>query len=90
MDEGADKLTWNEIKQSGSQHYKTGEVEPIDLYKAGGFLQGYCVASIIKYAYRNRGEKINPVDMGKIKHLAEMMIALAEERQKGADGTPSI
>jgi hypothetical protein len=27
--------SWETLKQEGSQHYKTGGVEPIDLYRAG-------------------------------------------------------
>jgi|GEM_PF-6245970 len=26
-------MTWDEVKQKGSRHYKTGRVEPIDLFK---------------------------------------------------------
>ena len=26
-------MTWDEVKQKGSRHYKTGGVEPIDLLK---------------------------------------------------------
>lgn len=30
--------SWDELKQEGSGHYKSGQVEPIDLYRAGGLL----------------------------------------------------
>jgi|WetSurMetagenome_2_1015567.scaffolds.fasta_scaffold815480_1 hypothetical protein len=77
-------MDWNEVKKSGSEHYKTGSVEPIDLYKAGGFLQGYIVASIIKYAYRNRACYTDKTahDMEKIKHLADIMISVVEEEHR--------
>jgi len=75
---------WQELKKRGSEHYKKNPdiIEPIDLYKAGGILRDAAVANIIRYAYRNRrelGRPINPVDMGKITHYAEMLLALQEE-----------
>jgi hypothetical protein len=75
---------WQELKKRGSEHYKKNPdiIEPIDLYKAGGILRDFAVGSIIKYAYRNRQETnqpINPKDMKKISHYAEMLLALQEE-----------
>jgi hypothetical protein len=73
-------MTWEELKKRGSGYYKGG-VEPIDLYKSGGLLKPFALASIIKYAYRNRAEGV-PVsirDMDKIKHYADMLIVLAQE-----------
>ena len=70
-----DKL-WKAIKAKGSAHYKGAEVEPLDLIKAGGMLQDKAVADLIKYAYRNRrerGVKVNPVDIEKIRHCADIM-----------------
>lgn len=46
---------WNRLKQQGSEHYK-GEVEPIDLYVAGGIFHDGAIWHIIKYAYRSRRE----------------------------------
>ena len=45
---------WEELKQQGSNHYKTGGVEPVDLYKAGGMFPDFALCSIIKYAFRSR------------------------------------
>jgi len=45
---------WEELKQQGSNHYKTGGVEPVDLYKAGGMFHDFALCSIIKYAFRSR------------------------------------
>jgi len=71
------KKTWEEIKGSGSDHYKQkGEVEPIDLYKSMGILQNFAIASIIKYASRNTMYRYVKVkDMDKIIHYAEMLKA---------------
>ena len=68
-------MTWEEVKQLGSDHYKTGDIEPIDLFKDGGMLLHFALGNIIKYAYRNRDPK-NPVslkDMEKIIHYAEIL-----------------
>lgn len=63
-------------KKKGSQHYKSGKVEPIDLYKAGDMLRDFALCSIIKYAFRNRKNivtRINKKDMDKIIHYAEIL-----------------
>lgn len=79
---GAMTKTWEELKKMGSQHYKTGAIEPIDLYKSMGVIIPFALTSIIKYASRGLafGAAINPEDMDKIIHYAEMMKTLAEEK----------
>jgi len=71
--------TWEELKQSGSGHYKTGEVEPIDLYKSLGILQDFALASIIKYAARQKQKGLNQSDLSKIVHYAEMLQAVCDD-----------
>ena len=73
---------WEAIKQRGSGHYKSSGIEPIDLYKDGGMLWDFAIASIIKYAYRNRKDSGNPAsskDIEKIKHYADMLILYVSE-----------
>ena len=68
--------SWDEIKGSGSEHYKTDGVEPIDLINSLGILKEFAIANIIKYASRNAGGKFGKVkikDMNKIIHYAEML-----------------
>ena len=69
--------TWDELKKSGSNHYKTGGVEPIDLYRSGGMFRDFALCSIIKYAFRNRNpeEPIFEKDMLKIIDYAQKLIA---------------
>ena len=69
---------WDVLKKEGSAHYKTGLVEPIDLYRAGGILQPFAIGNIIKYAYRQR-EVISLSDCDKIIHYAQMLKCLATE-----------
>jgi len=73
-------MKWDELKQQGSRHYKTGGVEPIDLYRDAGAFRAFALCSIIKYAHRNFGSGLdeNPVsekDMEKIIHYAGLLIA---------------
>jgi hypothetical protein len=79
------KMNWDDIKRHGSDHYKSGGKEPIDLYKSAGALRHFALCSIIKYAYRNLGvagkpdEPVKNKDMEKIIHYAKMvMVALGE------------
>jgi len=67
---------WKAIKAKGSAHYKTGGVEPLDLIRAGDMLHDKAVADVIKYAYRNRramNRPVNPLDIEKIRHCADIM-----------------
>lgn len=73
--------TWNELKANGSDHYKTGDVEPIDLYRAGGMFRHFAICSIIKYAFRNRktDDPVKVRDMEKIIDYARKLIAAEGE-----------
>lgn len=80
--------SWDDLKQSGSGHYKAGGgVEPIDLYRSGGILRPFAVASIIKYAFRQR-EAVSVSDCDKIIHYARMLKVLAQEGRGGGHGQP--
>lgn len=66
--------TWKEIKDTGSEHYKTEGVEPIDLIKDLGLLRQFAIANIIKYASRNaKSIVVKTKDMNKIIHYAQML-----------------
>jgi hypothetical protein len=76
---------WETLKQQGSDHYKTGGVEPVDLYKAGGMFVYFALCSIIKYAFRSRdlvksdsGLFMNNMD--KIIDYAQKLKAYASEK----------
>ena len=78
-------MKWEELKMQGNLLYKSGVVEPIDLYKSGGLLRDFAVGSIMKYAFRNREKvrrRINLMDIRKIIHYAEILISLEEERHE--------
>mgnify|MGYP001183607194 CR=1 FL=1 len=69
--------SWDELKKNGSNHYFTGGVEPIDLYRSGGMFRDFALCSIIKYAFRNHNpeEPISDKDMNKIIDYAQKLMA---------------
>ena len=79
-------MTWNEIKQFGSKHYKTGELEMIDLYKSEGTLHDWVINEARHHLARNLS-KLNTLgtdkcieDMDKVIHYAEMIKCLSMEK----------
>jgi hypothetical protein len=65
---------WDRLKKGGSDHYKTHNIEPIDLYRAMGILRHWAIAEICQHALRNIDvEVVSNKDMEKIKHYAEML-----------------
>lgn len=74
--------TWDELKQEGSNHYKSGKTEPIDLYrdaKPHTSLSAFAVKALtdnIKYAYRMLTTKgVNESDCLKMRHYTELLMA---------------
>lgn len=76
---------WILLKTKGNYRYKSGGVEPIDLFKNGDMLQDFALGCIIKYAYRNRS-KVSELpsidDLDKIIHYAEMLKEMVNEITK--------
>jgi hypothetical protein len=86
---------WQEIKQSGSQHYKTGSVELIDLFKevhphfSFTALEVKALTDIMKYAYRMLSTKgRNGSDCDKIMHYARMLSYMARPLPEKATDAP--
>lgn len=88
-------MKWKDIKKKGNPSYKTGKVEPIDLFKDGGILWDWCIGEIIAKAYRNRGQILDipgPTtvdlaphileDLNEIIHYAEMLKSVIEETKE--------
>jgi hypothetical protein len=70
-------MNWEELKKDGSPHYKTGSIEPIDLYRSSGMFRHFALGSIIKYSFRNADLKkpISIKDLEKVIHYARLLIA---------------
>ena len=71
---------WEKLKNKGSQHYKEGGTEPIDLYLSSGMFDDFALCSIIKYAFRSRlNMQLDDItfnaNMNKIIHYAELLKA---------------
>lgn len=76
------------VKTGGSEHYRTAGVQPIDLFEAGGMLRDFCLASICKYAFRQRSSLTETrdslvSDMRKIQHYAEILIERYGDETRG-------
>jgi len=71
-------MTWEEIKQNGSVHYKTGAVEPIDLlrdlkpHESLTALEVKALTDNIKYSFRMLQKGLNVADLEKIQHYTAM------------------
>jgi len=76
---------WDALKKGGADHYKSGLIEPIDLYRSGGILQPFAIGCIIKYAFRQIAA-LSVSDCNKIIHYAEMLKCLALQREKEQRG----
>lgn len=79
----SDPEAWENLKNRGEDHYKTGDIEPIDLYLAGDMLRDFAIASGIKYLYRNRrsvNNEINIKDINKVIHYCQMLLAVYKKK----------
>lgn len=72
---------WEELKAQGSDHYKTGGVEPIDLYRNLGLFRGWAICEICQHALRNRieGRESFQSDMDKIIDYAQKLKATVQD-----------
>ena len=76
---------WTGIKQRGSAHYKTGQIEVIDLLKdltihpSLTALQAKALMDNIKYSYRQLQRGYLKSDCEKIKHYTDMVEVIGDE-----------
>jgi len=68
------RLDWEALKNQGSEHYR-GLSQPIDIYRSKGVFKPFALCSIAKYAVRNMDKDLNPKDIIKIKHYADLLLA---------------
>lgn len=77
---------WELLKQEGSGHYKTGKVEPIDLYKAVkphdslNALEIKALTDNIKYSFRMLQRGITKSDIDKVIHYSRLAKCSYEEK----------
>lgn len=82
---GCPYKTWDELKQSGSQHYKREQAQMIDIYKAKGTFTAWALNEVTQHAQRNSPLKRDCFveDMVKNIHYCELLIAEHFETQSG-------
>ena len=59
-------------KTEGSDHYKEGGVEPLDLMIAKGLIEDFCIGNMVKYATRFKITR-NLVDLKKVSDYAHIL-----------------
>ena len=71
----------------GSEHYKEGGVEPIDLLIAKGFIEDFCIGNMIKYATRFKTTR-NLVDLKKVSDYSHILCGV--ELDKTNSRAPTV
>lgn len=67
----------------GSDHYKEGGLEPLDLMIAKGLAEDFCIGNISKYAFRFKKTR-NPDDLKKVSDYAHILCGI-ELNKSAAD-----
>ena len=65
----------------GSEHYKEGGVEPLDLIIAKDIIEDFCLGSILKYAARFKKTR-NLKDLIKISDYAQILCGVELDKRK--------
>lgn len=73
------KLGRNYCQTEGSDHYKEGGVEPLDLMIAKGIIEDFCIGNIVKYAIRFKVTR-NPVELRKISDYAHILAGVVIDK----------
>lgn len=68
----------------GSQHYKEGGIEPLDLMMAKGVIEDFCIGNMIKYATRFKITR-NLEDLKKVSDYAQILCGVELEKQLPSD-----
>ena len=65
----------------GSEHYKEGGVEPLDLLIAKGLIEDFCIGNMVKYATRFKITR-NLVDLRKVSDYAHILCGVELGKDK--------
>jgi len=69
---GKTHIKMDPLSKLNSQ-YKHGNIEPVDVMREQGWLEGFCYGNIVKYAMRRKGS--DKEDLQKIVDYAKILIA---------------
>lgn len=72
----------------GSDHYKEGGVEPLDLMIAKGMAEDFCIGNMSKYAFRFKKTR-NLEDLKKVSDYAQILCGVELEKQEQMANTPN-
>ena len=72
----------------GSDHYKEGGVEPLDLIIAKGMAEDFCIGNMSKYAFRFKKTR-NLEDLKKVSDYAQILCGVELEKQEQMANTPN-
>lgn len=73
-------------KTEGSDHYKEGGVEPLDLMIAKGLAEDFCIGNMSKYAFRFKKTR-NLEDLKKVSDYAHILCGVELSKIKEAEKT---
>ena len=73
----------------GSEHYKEGGVEPIDLLIAKGLIEDFCIGNMIKYATRFKTTR-NLVDLKKVSDYAQILCGVEMDKRESKMNTNCV
>ena len=65
----------------GSNHYKEGGVEPLDLMIAKGIVEDFCIGNMAKYAFRFKKTR-NLEDLKKVSDYAQILCGIELDKQE--------
>lgn len=71
----------------GSEHYKNGGIEPIDLMISKGIIEDFCIGNMIKYATRFKVTH-NKNDLKKVSDYAHILCGVELLKDKPETGNP--
>ena len=74
-------------KTEGSDHYKEGGVEPLDLMIAKGLAEDFCIGNMSKYAFRFKKTR-NLEDLKKVSDYAHILCGIELLKDKPETGNP--
>lgn len=72
----------------GSDHYKEGGIEPLDLIIAKGMAEDFCIGNMSKYAFRFKKTR-NLEDLKKVSDYAQILCGVELEKQEQMANTPN-
>lgn len=68
-------------KTEGSDHYKEGGIEPLDLMIAKGIVEDFCIGNMSKYAFRFKKTR-NLEDLKKVSDYAHILCGVELNKQE--------